>query len=99
MKSNSQLLDYRVCNDSAKYVSIISEKDKKIIIGIPKNFDLKSEEISLIIDNQVLHVDIPDYFIRLKQLSYEKQKIVESIINYFIKKGKQKNKWETILMH
>lgn len=92
MKENSMLPDYKICIDNAKYASMVSESDKNIIIGIPKDFDLTSDESSLIIDNQVLCIDIPDYFIRLHQLPYEKQKLVEKIIKYFTNKGKAKER-------
>lgn len=66
-------------NDSEKGIFI--PELKKMIIGIPKEYDINSDDATLLLEHQVLSVDIPNYFTRLFQLPNDARNTIEKAVN------------------
>ena len=60
--------NYKISDRNGSEIGIYNPELKKMIIGIPKDFDINSDDTMLLLDSQVLSVDIPNYFTRLFQL-------------------------------
>lgn len=87
---NSKNSNYKISANNEIYKSLYCESANKMIIGVPVNFDTNSEETSLIVDNQIPYVDIPNYYERLLRLSKDKTNMINEIIDYALEIGKAK---------
>lgn len=83
--------NYKISDRNGSEIGIYSPELRKMIIGIPRGFDITSDDTMLLFDHQVLSVDIPDYYARLFQLPKESKHIVEKAVNYLVERGYTKN--------
>ena len=63
---------------------------KKMVIGIPKDFDTQSDDMKLIFDYPLICIDIPEYQSTLFKMSKEKSDTIRAAVDNLIKKNKGK---------
>lgn len=82
--------NYKISDRNGSEIGIYNPELKKMIIGIPKDFDIKSDDTMLLLDSQVLCVDIPNYFTRLFQLPNDARNTVEKAVKFLVDNNKSK---------
>lgn len=90
MNKITLISNYKISDRNGEFSCGVDYEDKKILIGLPKDFDFQSPDINLISDYQVVCNDIPNYYTRLFQQSKENRYAVEKIVSYLEKNKKYK---------
>lgn len=85
MRKNALDSNYKISSKNGETIGVYSPKLKKMIIGVPRDFDLKSTDAGLIFETQIPSIDIPDYYNRLFQFSKDKRETIEKGVKYLLR--------------
>lgn len=82
--------NYKISKRNEHKGFIYSPEIKKVVIGVPSNFDTETADVELLFNSKVISIDIPDYYSKLLSFSSDKRNAIQKGVDFLINTNKHK---------